>query len=108
MGRGLSPQQLGILHRLGSGGSHPITMDATCTPEGHLIDRHDEEARATLNREAASTSRTLRRLRERGLVERCRHYYKGSKSYGIGWRLTARGKELMVKLRIPELTDSTI
>jgi DNA-binding MarR family transcriptional regulator len=105
MGRGLSPQHLGILKRILAADDdyHPITMYSD--NPAWLEDPTDlavKEASAALNREAASTSRTLRRLRERGLVERGfykgRRYGTGGVCTGVGWRLTAQGKELMVKL----------
>lgn len=106
MGRGLSPHQIDMLHRLaaytGKQGGGPVHMEASYTNSGGFIDRNDKEARAALNREAASTSRTLRRLRERGLVEKYKHYYEMTKDYGAGWRLTEAGK-LTVKTNLARI-----
>jgi hypothetical protein len=118
MGRGLSPQQIDTLEWIESGsglwgsGSERVAgcnlrLDKPFEPDFKGREKRFRKALQEHNILAASRSRTLRRLRQRGLIKvvRVDHYFAGSGNYSVVRlaQLTEAGKEVMVKFRRREV-----
>lgn len=110
MGRGLSPEQKEMLVTLANGKTAWGTKSKRVegcqlrvrNPRWCFLDDPSPEDVRAYNVACASQSRTLRRLKARGLVERVKlqHWYRRQKRLGdvIIWRLTPQGEQIAMQI----------